>query len=236
VGRSRQQLIDARACGHIQAEASLRVLGVALGHLANDEVDLARRQGEISARLWPQEQLHGERFKVLRLEIWCDVFEGAGLRAWDRFAEARRHAGESLLLSSRYWSFWWFDLAAATALNAASSSAPGPARATFLAEAESAMAELEGMEPKYVGSQLTLYQTARSHLLGDVSATLDGLRVLCNVPHPILAACAQAKLGALLRGPEGAALHSLGVTALRRWVKSPEHWVAFILPGFGAPP
>jgi hypothetical protein len=234
VARSRQQLIEARACGHIQAEASLRVLGVALGHLANDEVGLARKEGDVSARLWPQGQLHGERFKVLRLEVWCDLFEGSGLRAWDRFAEARRQNGESVLLSSRYWSFWWFDLAASTALGAAACAPDGPTRAALLAEAELAMAELDGMEPKYVGSQLTLYRTARAHLVGDTPATLDGLRALCRVSHPILAACAQAKLGELVGGPEGAALHNIGVLSLQRWVRSPERWVAFMLPGFRA--
>jgi hypothetical protein len=232
VRRSGTQLANARDRGHIQAEASLRVLGVALGHLASDEVELARKQGEISARLWPQDQFHGERFKVLRLEVWCDLYEGQGERAFQRFAEARDQAQQSLLLSSRYWSFWWFDLAASAALSAAGCVPPGPARERFLAEAEQAVGKLSDMQPEYVRAQLLIYGAARAHLRGDTRATLDGLRNLCGVPHPILAACAQTKLGTLLGGPEGLALNDLGMRALRPWLKAPERWVAFMLPGF----
>jgi eukaryotic-like serine/threonine-protein kinase len=231
VQRSRQQLDSARDCGHVQAEASLRVFGVALGHLADDEALLARQQGEISARLWPQAQLHAERFKVLRLELWCDLYEGQGARAFERFAAARERAQQALLLSSRYWSFWWFDLAAATALSAAAC-AEADERARLLAEAEHASAMLESMESKYVGAQLVLYRAAHAHLTGDADGARAGLRALCGSAHPLLAASAQVRLGALLGGPEGAALEQLGTQSLAQWVKSPARWVALMLPGF----
>jgi serine/threonine protein kinase len=234
VVRSREQLVNARDRGHIQAEASLRVLGVALGHLANDDVAQARQQSEISARLWPQAQFHGESLKVLRLMAWCDLYEGQGSRAFARFVEARERAEDSLLLSSRYWSFWWFDLAAATALSAAASQERAGERASLLAEAERAISELASMEPKYVGSQLCLYRAGLAQLAGDARGALDGLRTLCRAPHPILAASAQAKLGILLGGPEGAALEQQGLLLLQRWVKAPARWIAFMLPGFSS--
>jgi eukaryotic-like serine/threonine-protein kinase len=234
IERSREQLVNAKDRGHIHAEASLRVFGVALDHLANDEPALARSQGEISARLWSQDQFHGERLKVLRLEVWCDLYEGDGARAFARFAEARDQAQASLLLSSRYWRFWWFDLAASSALSAASGLAEGPLRATLLAEAEQAIAMLATMPPEYVRAQLLVYRAAHAHLKGDARAALDGLRALCGVSHGPLAACAQVKLGRLLGGPEGLALRDLGLHALGPWLKSKERWTDFMLPGFGA--
>ncbi len=224
VARSQAQLAEARDLGHILSEASLRVFGIALGELADDAPGRAREQAAAALQLWPQQQFHGERFKVLRLEAWCDLYEGTPARAVERIAQARQTALDSRILQSSYWRFWWFDLVAHVGLMAAAAG-----DAAQLTEARAAVEQLEGDNLSYAQPLITTYRAGLAHLAGDRTAALDLLEEVTRAHDPILAACAARTRGEQL-GDTTAVTEADRVLA--QSVKRPEAWARWRVPGW----
>lgn len=228
IERARVRLDEARGLGHRFAEAAARVLGVGIGCLASDDVSGARRQAEMAAAAWPQAQLHGERFKVLRLQVWCDLYEGAAERALGRLSAARAQALRSGLLSSAYWAAWWNELFAHATL-AAAAQAKAPERRTQLGEAaERAVQQAVHTSARLGADGPEVLRVGLAAIAGRRDQALQALRGLSTSPHPVVAACARWKLAQQARGVGTSEVDGLA------WVRSPERWTRLVLPGSAA--
>lgn len=229
--RSEKQLLDARERGHLLVEASVRVFGVALGALMRGDVTRAREQAVVAQQIWREDEFHGEMLKVLRLEIWCDLYEGKERSALDRLLAARKTTFESLLLKSRYWRFWWLGLTAQAALSAAAKSN----EPEFLALAAEAIEELENDGLPYARPLVTIYRAGLAHLDGDAERARADLEQASRDASPILAACVDYQRSRIAEERADAETLRTGARArLAAIFARPERWADWLVPGFSS--
>jgi serine/threonine protein kinase len=228
VTRSREQLVEACDRGHHLSEASLRAFGVGLGALLDDDIAAAREHAHIANDLWPQDEFHGERFKVLRMEAWCDLYEQDPAAAAERMTQASDTALASRLLGSRYWRFWWLQLGAHVGI-AAAAAGLGDTHADAAARA---IEELDRDRLEYAEPTLLTYRAGLAKVRGDTNSASDLLTRAARIAHPVLAAAIEHEHGRMLGDTtrlDAAALR------LRDVCRQPERLAPFLVPGVAAP-
>jgi len=224
---------EAAELGDTYAEITARQYR-AFWRLADDDPADARAQSRAALAMWTHSAYHLQHFYGLRLEAYCDLYEGRPEAAWTRLQEAWPMVCRSNLLRHPVVRVDADILQGRVALAMAASG--GGTRAALRRATQAARALARSARPD---------ARAHAHLLDAGAAALLGERVRArqvletaaaafdNAGVTLGAVYARHRLGELRGDADGRRLRTAADHSLReRTINNPDRWLTVHAPGF----
>jgi hypothetical protein len=202
--------------------------------LAADEPDQARAELGRAMDRWSQQGFHVQHMNRLYDDMQIDLYQGDGLRAWERLAERWAVLEQSRLLWIQQVRVFLFQARARAALAAVGQAAdPAP----FLAAAGRDAGALWKEKVPWAQALAQLIRAGLAAAKGDAQGAAallrDAIERCDATAMRLYSACARRLLGTLLGGEDGQRL----IAQADAWmagqkVLNPARMTAFLVPGF----
>ena len=225
---------EATERGDLYAATAMNSGHCALGHLADDTPQEARRVVEEASKRWSPKGFHVQHFTELLMQVESDLYEGQGEASYQRVNRAWPQLKKSLILQVQLIRVEATHLRARATLGAA---AQRGERAALLKEVEGIAKALEREGAPWSAALAGLLYAGVLACRGQKSLALERLEKsavqLEQLSFRLYAAAARYRQGQLLGGKAGESLQKEAsqVFHLQHIVK-PEAWVAMLAPGF----
>ena len=232
------QLEDAQARGDLFALTMARTGHGNMAWLASDQVEEARRQGELAREQWSYEGFQLQHWNMLMGEALVDLYAGQGTRAWNRIRASWEACRRSQMPRIAYARAMMSLLRGTSALAAARESSVRSEVEARVKEVESAAGDLERSRITSWRSAAPLLRAGAEWVRGRTERALslleEAVRGLDAAELGLWAAAARRRHGQLVGGDAGRAEVEAAESWMRaRGVQNPESMTRMLAPGFG---
>jgi hypothetical protein len=188
-------------------------------------------------RLWAREGFYLQHFYALRVEAYCDLYDGRPAEAWERLLAAWPQIKRSGFLRHALLRTDVYTLRARISLALAHTGARDRSRLLRRAERDARRLAREGRPDAVATARLLRAGVAKTRGARELSLELldDAIARYEKLEMVLQAAAAKRRKGELQGGSEGGALAAEAEASLRdRGIRNPSRWLALVAPSLDA--